>query len=68
MLGHSGWSRFGVCGASFTHAGMSGISHEGSPMAMGAGQAPAPPVPVMTLLSFLVLAAGAAIAFLLQPL
>ena len=65
MLGHSGWSRFGVCGAGFTHAGMSGMSHEGSPMAMGAGQAPAP---VMTLLSFLVLPAGAAIAFLLQPL
>jgi hypothetical protein len=51
-----------------SHEGMSGMSHEGSPMAMGAGQAPAPPVPVMTLLSFLVLAAGAAIAFLLQRL
>jgi hypothetical protein len=51
-----------------SHQGMSGMSHEGSPMAMGTGQAPAPPVPVMTLLSFLVLAAGAAIAFLLQPL
>jgi hypothetical protein len=51
-----------------SHEGMSGMSHEGSPMAMGAGQAPAPPVPVMTLLSFLVLAAGAAVAFLLQPL
>ena len=51
-----------------SHEGMSGMSHEGSPMAMGTGQAPAPPVPVMILLSFLVLAAGAAIAFLLQPL
>jgi hypothetical protein len=50
--------------------GMSGMSHEGShtPMAMGADQAPSPPVPVMTLLSFLVLAVGAAIAFLLRPL
>jgi Domain of unknown function (DUF4396) len=53
-----------------SHEGVSGMSHEGShtPMAMGEGQAPSPPVPVMTLLSFLILAAGAAIAFLLRPL
>jgi hypothetical protein len=46
------------------------MSHEGShtPMAMDAGQAPFPPVPVITLLSFLALAAGAALAFLLRPL
>ena len=53
-----------------SHEGVSGMSHEGShtPMAMGEGQAPSPPVPVMTLLSFLILAAGATIAFLLRPL
>jgi hypothetical protein len=53
-----------------SHEGMSRMSHEGSqtPAAMGTGQAPFPPVPVMTLLSFLVLAAGAAAAFLLRPL
>jgi hypothetical protein len=54
---------------------MSGMSHEGphmsqqSPMPhmsmpMHSGQAPWPPVPVMALLSFLALAAGAAIALL----
>jgi hypothetical protein len=36
------------------------------PMVMGSGAAPWPPVPVMTLLSFLALAAGVAIAFLLR--
>jgi uncharacterized protein DUF4396 len=35
-------------------------------MVMGSGPAPWPPVPVMTLLSFLALAAGVAIAFLLR--
>jgi hypothetical protein len=35
-------------------------------MVMGRGPAPWPPVPVMTLLSFLALAAGVAIAFLLR--
>jgi hypothetical protein len=35
-------------------------------MVMGSGPAPWPPVPVMTLLSFAVLAAGVAIAFLLR--
>ena len=35
-------------------------------MVMGSGAAPWPPVPVMTLLSFLALAAGVAIAFLLR--
>jgi Domain of unknown function (DUF4396) len=46
-------------------AAMSGIFHEGPqmPLATGAGLAPSPPVSVMTLLSFLVLAAGAVIAY-----
>src|ERR1700722_872339 len=60
-------------GAAPDHAAQaagSGMSHDGSPtpVARGEDQAPSPPVPVMTLLSFLVLAAGAAVAFLLRPL
>jgi len=57
-----------------TQAAMSGMSHEtlggmahAAPMlhmSMDAGKLPSPPIPVMTLLSFLVLAAGAVIAFL----
>jgi hypothetical protein len=35
-------------------------------MSMGSGEPPWPPIPVMTLLSFLALAAGVAIAFLLR--
>jgi hypothetical protein len=35
-------------------------------MSMGSGEAPWPPILVMTLLSFLALAAGVAIAFLLR--
>lgn len=37
-------------------------------MSMNGGGAPWPPVPVMTLLSFLALAAGVAIGFLLRPM
>jgi hypothetical protein len=40
----------------------------GMDMSMGMGETPWPPVPVMTLLSFLLLAAGVAIAFLPGPL
>src|SRR5499433_1316763 len=49
------------------HAGMAGM--EAAPhaaMSMGSGDPPWPPIPVMTLLSFLALAAGVAIAFLLR--
>ena len=49
-------------------AGTVGTPHDGPPMAMGGGGTPRPPVPVMALLSFLALAAGVAIAFLLQPM
>jgi hypothetical protein len=44
------------------HGAMSGMSHGG--MAMGMGQAPWPPIPVMALLSFVALAVGIAIGFL----
>jgi Domain of unknown function (DUF4396) len=43
--------------------GMSGKAHAGSGMSMG-GQPTRPPIPVMTVLSFLVLAAGVALGFL----
>jgi len=51
-------------------AEMSGILDAGSQMSMSmdAGKAPWPPVPVMAVLSFLVLAAGVAIAFLPQAI
>ena len=49
-------------------AGMGGPPHAAPPMVMGGGEAPWPPVPVMALLSFLALAAGVAIALLLQPM
>jgi hypothetical protein len=48
--------------AADAHDAMSGMAHGG--MAMGMGQAPRPPIPVMALLSFLALAAGVAIGFL----
>jgi hypothetical protein len=47
--------------------GMGGTTHAPSTMTMGAGQPTRPPVPVMTLLSFVVLAAGVALAFLARP-
>ena len=46
------------------HAGMEAEPH--AAMSMGSGEAPWPPIPVMTVLSFLALAAGVAIAFLLR--
>jgi uncharacterized protein DUF4396 len=52
----------GMHGAQGAHAAPSAAPA----MVMGSGPAPWPPVPVMTLLSFLALAAGVAIAFLLR--
>ena len=45
-------------------AGMDHSAHAASPMSMAKAAAPRPPIPVMTVLSFLALAAGLAIAFL----
>src|SRR5262245_11697269 len=50
--------------AAGAHAGMDAAPH--AAMSMGSGEPPWPPIPVMTLLSFLALAAGVAIAFLLR--
>jgi hypothetical protein len=52
--------------AAGAHAGMDAGPHAAPAMSMGSGEAPWPPIPVMTLLSFLALAAGVAIAFLLR--
>jgi hypothetical protein len=52
------------------HAAMSGMAHEGSSMShmsMPEGQALRPSIAVMTVLSFIALAAGFAIAILLAP-
>jgi len=51
--------------------GMSGVPRAGHDMSrmsmsMDANRSPSPPIPVMTVLSFLVLAAGAAIAFFIR--
>jgi len=46
------------------HAGMDAAPH--AAMSMGSGEPPWPSIPVMTLLSFLALAAGVVIAFLLR--
>ena len=45
------------------HSGMDDGPHAGPHMSMGAAEFPRPSVPVMTLLSFLALATGIAIAF-----
>jgi hypothetical protein len=45
---------------------MDAMPHGSSSMSMGGGETPWPPVPVMAVLSFLALAAGVAIAFLLR--
>jgi hypothetical protein len=50
------------------HAGMAGMAHDAPKMVMDRGHAPWPPVPVMTLLSFVVLGAGIALALLLRRL
>jgi hypothetical protein len=54
------------------HAAMSGMAHEGSPMppmsmSMHEAQAPRPSIAVMTVLSFVALAAGFALAVLQAP-
>jgi hypothetical protein len=46
--------------------GMGGEAHAGAGMSMGSGQPTQPPVPAMTLLSFLVLVAGVALGFLVR--
>jgi hypothetical protein len=48
-------------------AGTDGAPHAAAGMSVEGGEAPRPPVPVMALLSFLALAAGVAIGFLLRP-
>src|SRR5262245_8415368 len=53
-----------VAGAHAGMAGMDAAPH--ATMSMGSGEPPWPPIPVMTLLSFLALGAGVAIAFLLR--
>jgi hypothetical protein len=50
------------------HSGMGGAPGAGPPRPMAADKAPRPPVPVMTALSFLALAAGVMFAFLARPL
>ena len=58
--------------AATAHAGMDAAEHAAmdaaarTSMSMGSGEPPWPSIPVMTLLSFLALAAGVAIAFLLR--
>src|SRR5262249_14251252 len=54
-----------VAGAA-DHAAMAGMAHAAPEMVMDRGHAPRPPVPVMVLLSFVVLAAGVAFALLLR--
>jgi hypothetical protein len=46
--------------------GTGGMAHAASTMSMGAGQPTRPPLPVMALVSFLVLAGGVALAFLVR--
>jgi len=48
--------------------GMAGMAHAGSGMPMGSGRPTRPPIPVMTLLSFLALAGGVALGFLVRPM
>jgi hypothetical protein len=48
------------------HAAMAGMAHAAPKMVMDRGHAVRPPVPVMVLLSFVVLAAGVALALLLR--
>jgi succinate dehydrogenase hydrophobic anchor subunit len=46
--------------------GMAGMAPAGAGMSMGSGQPTGPPIPVMTLLSFLALAGGVALGFLVR--
>jgi Domain of unknown function (DUF4396) len=48
--------------------GMADMTHGGTAMSMNTGAPTRPPIPVMTLLSFLTLAAGVALGFLAQRL
>jgi hypothetical protein len=48
--------------------GMAGMAHAGAAMSMGSGRPTRPPIPVMTLLSFLALAGGVALGFLVRPM
>jgi hypothetical protein len=48
------------------HAAMAGMAHAAPSMVMDRGHVPWPPVPVMTVLSFVVLAAGVVLALLLR--
>jgi uncharacterized protein DUF4396 len=48
------------------HAGTDAMGHGSSGMSMDGGETPWPPVPVMALLSFLALAAGVVVAFMLR--
>jgi Domain of unknown function (DUF4396) len=49
-----------------TMEGIGGMAHGGSGMSVGSGQPTRPPVSIMTLLSFLVLAGGVALGFLVR--
>lgn len=49
-----------------TMEGIGGMAHGGSRMSVGSGQPTRPPVSIMTLLSFLVLAGGVALGFLVR--
>jgi hypothetical protein len=62
----------GMDAGAHDHAAMSGMAHEGASMApmsmaMHDGQAPRPSIALMTVLSFVALAAGFALAVLLAP-
>jgi hypothetical protein len=54
-----------TAGAHRTHVGMEAAPHV-APAMMGSGPTPRPPVPLMVLLSFIALAAGVTVAFLLR--
>jgi hypothetical protein len=54
-----------AAGAHGAHVGMEAMPHAAPAMVMGGVPAPRPPVPVMALLSFIALATGVTVAFLL---
>ncbi len=61
MAGHGAHT-----GMEGTAEGTGGMAHGGAGMSMGSSQPTRPPIPVMTLLSFLVLAGGVALGFLVR--
>jgi Domain of unknown function (DUF4396) len=65
VAGHDGHA--GMAGMTDDRDNMGGTTRAASTMTMGAGQTTRPPVPVMTLLSFVVLAGGVALAFQVRP-